>query len=78
MAKNPDSLVAPIQKEITQEVFLHRENGVLEREAIGWSRKPGVVKYDRQRLLLKQPRWRLKEWDYYAILTPQYGISFTL
>ncbi len=61
------------QTEITTPSELLDENGELVN--VGWMRKP-LLKYNRQRI--KAPWFRIKEWDYYAILTEDYGIAFTI
>jgi len=43
----------------------------------GWARQP-YWRYDRSRI--KAPWWRIKEWDYYSILShdKKFGIAFTM
>jgi hypothetical protein len=64
-----------MQHEITTPLELIDDNGRLVEE--GWARKP-YWRYDRNRI--QAPWHRIKEWDYYAILShdKQYGICFTI
>ena len=41
----------------------------------GWSRSL-VQKYDRSRI--KAPKWRIKEWDYYLVLSDAFAGAFTI
>ena len=41
----------------------------------GWSRRL-VQKYDRN--MIKAPKWRIKEWDYYLVLSDGFGAAFTI
>lgn len=41
----------------------------------GWSRSL-VQKYDRG--LIKAPKWRIKEWDYYIVLSDKFAGAFTI
>lgn len=41
----------------------------------GWSRKP-VQTYDRS--MIKAPKWRIKEWDYYLVLSDEFAGAFTI
>ena len=41
----------------------------------GWSRHM-VQKYDRR--MIKAPKWRIKEWDYYLVLSDGFGAAFTI
>lgn len=41
----------------------------------GWARHP-VARYNRERIAA--PWFRLKEWDYYCVLAPGYGIALTI
>ncbi|MBI9083582.1 MAG: DUF2804 domain-containing protein [Desulfobacterales bacterium] len=61
------------QNEITSAMDLLDENGRL-KEA-GWARKP-LWRYDRSRI--RAPWHRIKEWDYYAVLSGDYGLTLTL
>ncbi|HDP81134.1 MAG TPA: DUF2804 domain-containing protein, partial [Spirochaetes bacterium] len=63
------------QHEVTKPVELLDDNGHLVEE--GWARRP-YWRYDRERI--KAPWHRIKEWDYYYVLSQdrQYGITFTM
>jgi hypothetical protein len=41
----------------------------------GWSERP-VLQYDRS--WVRAHGYRIKEWDYYMVLGPQYGLAFTI
>ena len=41
----------------------------------GWSRSP-VQRYDRS--AVRAPRWRIKEWDYYLVLSDGFAGAFTI
>ena len=41
----------------------------------GWSRSL-LQEYARKDI--KAPRWRIKKWDYYLILSKSYGVAFTI
>jgi hypothetical protein len=41
----------------------------------GWATSE-VKRYSRA--AVRAPKWRLKEWDYYCVLTPDYGIALTV
>ncbi|TGN06533.1 DUF2804 domain-containing protein [Leptospira ilyithenensis] len=60
--------------EIISSLPLHSAKGVLTKA--GWARAP-YWKYDRA--AIQSPKWRIKEWDYYSILSPkqEFGITFT-
>jgi hypothetical protein len=58
-----------VQKEITSNGDLLDARGRLA--ASGWARKP-LLKYDRGRVAASG--LRIKEWDYYEIVNPEYGI----
>ncbi|MCE7742237.1 MAG: DUF2804 domain-containing protein [Candidatus Heimdallarchaeota archaeon] len=61
------------QIEITEPGLLLDEEGNLNTK--GWSRKP-LLKYKKKNL---GKGWsRTKEWDYYAIINPNYAITFTI
>jgi len=61
-----------MQNEITKSTDLLDEDGNLVKK--GWARKH-VLSYNRDNI---NAGWhRIKEWDYYAILNPDYGITFT-
>jgi hypothetical protein len=61
--------------EIAEPMNLLDSGGRVVQE--GWARKP-FWKYDRSRI--KAPWWRIKEWDYYSILSRdgKFGITLTL
>ncbi len=61
--------------EITEPRELLDSDGRITKE--GWARRP-FWRYDRSRI--KAPWWRIKEWDYYSILSRdgKYGITLTL
>ena len=59
--------------EVTQEQMLLDECGELREP--GWSRRQ-VQKYDRS--MIKAPKWRIKEWDYYLVLSDSFGAAFTI
>lgn len=61
------------QHEITSMHDLLDENGHLAEA--GYARKL-LLKYDRS--MVKTPKWRIKEWDYYFIGNSKYGIALTL
>jgi hypothetical protein len=62
-----------MQNEITTPGPLLNENGSLVQK--GWSRHP-LLQYDRNSI--KAGSLRIKEWDYYCILKPEYGIALTI
>ncbi len=41
----------------------------------GWSRRM-VQEYRRD--MIKAPKWRIKEWDYYLVLSDSFGVAFTI
>lgn len=49
------------------------DNGELREP--GWSRRMVQI-YDRK--MIKAPKWRIKEWDYYLILSESFGAAFTI
>lgn len=61
--------------EVTSVAPLLDENGSLREP--GWSRSLLQV-YDRK--AIKKPRFKIKEWDYYSVLSPSgdFGVCFTL
>ena len=59
------------QHEITNPGPLLRD-GILREP--GWARKP-LLEYNRDQI--QSGWWRIKEWDYYAVLTEKYGVTFT-
>jgi len=64
-----------LQKEITVTHDLLNDKGHLENE--GYARK-ALLRYDRNRV--KASKLRVKEWDYYYVVCPEYGygITFTI
>ncbi|MEN6388456.1 MAG: DUF2804 domain-containing protein [Candidatus Cryosericum sp.] len=62
-----------MQHELTEKIDLLNERG--ELNARGWARRPVAV-YNREQI---HASWlRIKEWDYYCVLTPNYGIALTI
>ena len=59
--------------EVTAEQLLLNEDGNLREP--GWSRRM-VQKYDRK--MIKAPKWRIKEWDYYLVLSDSFAGAFTI
>ncbi len=61
--------------EVTKVAPLLDENGSLREP--GWSRSLLQI-YDRK--AIKKPKFKIKEWDYYCILSPsgEFGVCFTL
>ena len=59
--------------EVITEQFLLDENGELREP--GRSRRM-VKKYRRD--MTKARKWRIKEWDYYLVLSDQFGVAFTI
>lgn len=59
--------------EVTKIQMLLDEQGELREP--GWSRRM-LQKYDRQ--MIKAPKWRIKEWDYYLVLSGSFGAAFTI
>lgn len=64
---------ANVQIEITKGSDLLDSNGVLIQR--GWARDL-LLRYDREKI--RASRLRIKEWDYYCILTDEYGAAFTI
>lgn len=64
-----------MQNEITNSIPLLDDGGHITKE--GWARQP-FWQYDRTRI--QAPWWRIKEWDYYAILSAdkKYGLTVTM
>ncbi|HOV51167.1 MAG TPA: DUF2804 domain-containing protein [Candidatus Cryosericum sp.] len=62
-----------MQQELTTPCDLLNDTG--ELNARGWARHP-VARYNRERIAA--PWYRIKEWDYYCVLTPGYGIALTI
>ena len=59
--------------EVTSVQMLLDEEGELREP--GWSRRL-VQKYDRR--MIRAPKWRIKEWDYYLVLGDDFGAAFTI
>ena len=59
--------------EVTERDLLLNAEGELREP--GWSRSL-VQKYDRS--MIKAPKWRIKEWDYYLVLTDKFAGAFTI
>ena len=59
--------------EVTKKDLLLNAEGELREP--GWSRSL-VQKYDRS--MIKAPKWRIKEWDYYLVLTDKFAGAFTI
>ncbi len=62
-----------MQTEITSPGPLLNDNGTLAQK--GWARSL-ILEYDRNRV--KAGTLRIKEWDYYCILQPEYGLAITV
>jgi hypothetical protein len=65
----------PSQNEIKRSIPLLTPEGTLTEE--GWARRPYYM-YDRNSIPVSN--WKIKEWDYYSILSHDglYGITFTM
>ena len=63
------------QQEICAPLALLKSDGTLNQP--GWARQPY---WDYQRSEIAAPRWRIKEWDYYAVLSDdqQFAIAITV
>lgn len=63
------------QHEICAPLALLKSDGTLNQP--GWARQPY---WDYQRSDIAAPRWRIKEWDYYAVLSDdqQFAIAITV
>src|SRR5450756_830991 len=62
-----------MQHELTTHVDLLNDRGELNEK--GWARRL-VATYNRERIAAS---WlRIKEWDYYCVLTPKYGVAMTI
>ena len=59
--------------EITGNQLLLDENGNLREP--GWSR---TMVQDYKKSMIKAPRWRVKEWDYYIVMSDKFGAAFTI
>ena len=62
-----------MQTEISQDMELLRDDGRITRE--GYARQP-VWQYRRDRV--RAPWWRIKEWDYYAVIDQASGAGVTI
>jgi len=62
-----------MQNEINKIGLLHKPNGSLSQK--GWARSP-LLQYKRK--AVKAAKFKIKEWDYYCILSENKGISFTV
>jgi len=62
-----------MQIEITENIPLLDENGHITKE--GWAKKP-YWSYDRNKI--KAGKHRIKEWDYYAILSQKVVLGLLL
>ncbi len=59
--------------EVTNRQQLFDDHGELREP--GWSRSL-IQKYERSRI--KAPKWRIKEWDYYLVLSKNFAGAFTV
>ena len=59
--------------EVIDSQFLLDSDGNLREP--GWSRRM-VQKYDRT--MIRAPKWRIKEWDYYLVLSDSFAGAFTI
>ena len=59
--------------EVTERHLLLNENGELVEP--GWSRHL-LQEYDRK--MIKAPKWRIKEWDYYLVIGQGFAGAFTI
>ena len=59
--------------EVTEKQQLLNSEGRIQEP--GWARRP-VWKYDRS--MIRSPKFRIKEWDYYLVMNEKYGAAFTL
>ncbi len=68
-------IVLPMQTEITQSLPLLNGQGHIARE--GWARQPH---WQYRRDAIQAGRWRIKEWDYYSVLSGdgRFGLTLTL
>jgi hypothetical protein len=64
-----------MQTEITAPLALLNNKGHITRE--GWARQPF---WQYQRSAICAPNWRIKEWDYFSVLSPnqRFGVTLTL
>ncbi|MBQ9154493.1 MAG: DUF2804 family protein, partial [Solobacterium sp.] len=59
--------------EVKEHHLLLDENGELREP--GWSRSL-IQKYSRS--MIRAPKWRIKEWDYYLVLSDSFAGAFTI
>ena len=59
--------------EVTEAGMLLDESGNLREP--GWSR---TMVQEYKRSMIKAPKWRLKEWDYYIVMSDRFGAAFTI
>ena len=62
-----------MQQEILAPTPLLNSDGTLSQP--GWARQPH---WQYQRQAIRAPRWRIKEWDYYAVLCADQQLGITL
>lgn len=62
-----------MQREIVEEGLLLKEDGTLSQK--GYARKL-LLTYNKENI--KASKLRIKEWDYYCVLSEEFGISFTI
>jgi len=62
-----------MQNQFTKKQKLLNEAGCLNEA--GFAYKP-LLEYNRSEIAAS--KWRIKEWDYYAILNPEYGVALTV
>ena len=59
--------------EVTEKQQLLNSEGRIQEP--GWARRP-VWKYDRS--MIRSPKFRIKEWDYYLVMNEKYGADIRL
>ena len=57
--------------EVTTQQMLLKEDGSLREP--GWSKSP-VQQYERS--MIKAPKFRIKEWDYYLVLNEEFAGAY--
>ena len=62
-----------MQHEITEKQKLLDKNGNIANPGFA---KRLLWEYDRKDI--KAPKWRIKEWDYYLVLTDKFAGAFTI
>ncbi|MHA1755268.1 MAG: DUF2804 family protein, partial [Promethearchaeota archaeon] len=62
-----------MSEEIRKTTDLFDANGVLIQD--GWARRP-ILRYNREKIKAKW--YRLKEWDNYVIMHPDYQLNITV